>query len=187
MHVSKPVRAPALVESITAMLGDSTDKIVRVLLADDDPMVAAYVSKVLPAAQFHLEVVNNGEECLHLLRTQPQGFDLLLLDLMMPDTSGFDVLREMALRGTAASMPVIVLTAHPEVSNPEERRLLDHGLVLEVLPKTAIHERPRRLTDAIETQLASIPRRGREAAQRVAVERADDGSARTEVAERRAA
>jgi CheY-like chemotaxis protein len=134
-----------------------------VLLADDDPMVAAYVSKVLPADQFHLEVVNTGEECLHLLRTQPKGFDLLLLDLMMPETSGYDVLREMALRGTAAAMPVIVLTAYPDSRNEEERRLLEHGLVLEVISKTDIHERPPRLTEAIDVHLSSMSRRtGRE-------------------------
>ena len=157
LHLAKPVRGEALLESVVTALGDAPDRMLRVLLADDDPMVAAYVTKVLPADRFQVEVVNNGEECLHLLRTQPKGFDLLLLDLMMPETSGFDVLREMALRGTAAAMSVIVLTAYSDVHSEEERRLLEHGVVLEVLSKTQIHERPGRLTEAIEGHLGALP------------------------------
>src|SRR5262249_52091335 len=127
-------------------------------------MVAAYVGKILPAGQFQLQVVNSGEECLHMLRTRRERFDLLLLDLMMPDTSGFDVLREMALQGTAATLPVIVLTANPDVHNDDERRLLEQGLVLEVIAKTEIHERPKRLTEAIGEHLASMPTPRRETA-----------------------
>ena len=96
-------------------------------MADDDPTVAAYVRKVLPEARFQLEIASNGEECLHVLRTQPRGFDLLLLDLMMPEVSGYDVLREMTLTGTAAELPVLVLTNFPEARNGEEQRLLEHG------------------------------------------------------------
>ena len=156
MHLAKPVRGDELMRTIVSALGDAPDRMLRVLLADDDPMVAAYVSKVLLPDRFQLEVVNNGEECLHLLRTQPQGFDLLLLDLMMPEVGGYDVLREMVLRGTAKSLPVIVLTAYPEVRNEDERRLLEQGLVLEILAKTDVHARPQRLAEAIESHLGSI-------------------------------
>jgi len=158
LHLEKPVRADDLMAKIVAALGDDPGRIMRVLLADDDPTVAAYVTKVLPSARFQLEVVNNGEECLHLLRTQPKHFDLLLLDLMMPETSGYDVLREMALRGTAAALPVIVLTAYGEPRNEDERRLLEQGLVLEIVSKTDVHERPMRLTEVIEAHLPSITR-----------------------------
>ena len=76
--------------------------------------------------------------------------------LFRSETSGYDVLREMALRGTAKALPVIVLTAYPEVRNEDERRLLEQGLVLEILAKTDIHSRPRRLMEAIEGHLSSI-------------------------------
>ena len=92
-----------------------------------------------------LEIASNGEECLHFLRTQPRGFDVLLLDLMMPQVSGYDVLREMTLTGTAPDLPVLVLTNFPEARNAEERRLLEEGLVLDVLPKTAVHDNPQLL------------------------------------------
>ena len=84
-----------------------------ILMADDDPTVAAYVRKVLLSARYHIEVANNGGECLHILRTQPNGFDLPLLDLMMPEVSGYDVLREITLSGSHAEPPVLVLTNFP--------------------------------------------------------------------------
>ncbi|MEK7329326.1 MAG: response regulator, partial [Candidatus Eisenbacteria bacterium] len=121
--------------------------------ADDDPTVAAFVRKVLPEDRYHIEVANNGEECLHVLRTQPRGFDVLLLDLMMPEVSGYDVLREMTLSGTAADLPVVVLTNFPEARNPEEKRLLEHGLVLDVLPKSAVHDSPQLLSHIIDWHL----------------------------------
>jgi PAS domain S-box-containing protein len=153
--LSKPVDPQALLQRIETMLG-RPERTIRVLLADDDPTVSAYLGRVLPEDRFHLVVAVNGDECLHLLRTQPQAFDLVLLDLMMPEVSGYDVLREMTLGGTAAGLPVIILTNEPDARNEDERRLLEQGLVLEVVAKSAIHENPRLLPRVIEGQLDSI-------------------------------
>jgi PAS domain S-box-containing protein len=152
-HLMKPVDGSVLLAKLEELVGDIHGRRVRVLMADDDPTVAAYVRKVLPEDRFHIEVANNGEECLHVLRTQPRGFDLLLLDLMMPEVSGYDVLREMTLSGTAADLPVVVLTNFREARNPEEKRLLEHGLVLDVLPKTAVHDSPQLLSHIIDWHL----------------------------------
>jgi PAS domain S-box-containing protein len=152
-HLMKPVDGHVLVAKLEELVGSITDRHVRVLMADDDPTVAAYVRKVLPETRYHIEVANNGEECLHVLRTQPRGFDLLLLDLMMPEVSGYDVLREMTLTGTAAELPVVVLTNFPEARNPEEKRLLELGLVLDVLPKTSVHDNPQLLSHIIDWHL----------------------------------
>jgi PAS domain S-box-containing protein len=152
-HLMKPVDREVLVAKVEELVGAISDRHVRVLMADDDPTVAAYVRKVLPEARYKIEVANNGEECLHVLRTQPRGFDLLLLDLMMPEVSGYDVLREMTLSGTAAELPVVVLTNFPEGRSPEEKRLLESGLVLDVLPKTSVHDNPKLLAHIIDWHL----------------------------------
>ena len=149
----KPVDPQALIAKVEQVLGEAPDHLIRILVADDDPAVSAYLGKVLPLDRFHLEVVNDGEQCLHLLRTQPRAFDLLLLDLMMPGVSGYDVLREMTLKGTAAGLPVIVLTNSPGARNAEEQQLLDQGLVLEVVAKTAVHENPKLLPHIIDNRL----------------------------------
>jgi PAS domain S-box-containing protein len=152
-HLMKPVEGSVLVSRIREMLGAVEGRVVRLLMADDDPAVGAYVRKVLPEDRFHIEMASNGEECLHVLRTQPRGFDLLLLDLMMPEVSGYDVLREMTLAGLAPDLPVLVLTNFPEARNEDERRLLSQGLVLDVLPKTSVHENPQLLPHIIDWHL----------------------------------
>jgi CheY-like chemotaxis protein len=152
-HLMKPIDSNALMGKIEELVGGKSDRMIRVLMADDDPSVTAFVSKVLPSGKYHVEIASNGEQCLHFLRTQPRGFDVLLLDLMMPQVSGYDVLREMTLTGTAPDLPVLVLTNFPEARNAEERRLLEEGLVLDVLPKTAVHDNPQLLPHVIDWQM----------------------------------
>ena len=158
-HLVKPVDGRVLTERIEAIMGPERPAVLRVLMADDDPTVAAYIRKVLPPTRYYVEVANNGEECLHILRTQPNAFDLLLLDLMMPEVSGYDVLREMTLNGIRPDLPVLVLTNFPEPRNEEERRLLEQGLVLDVVSKTAVHENPQLLPHVLDWHLQA----GREA------------------------
>jgi PAS domain S-box-containing protein len=162
-HLMKPVDRGVLVAKLEQLVGDIQGRHVRVLMADDDPTVAAYVRKVLPEERYRIEVANNGEECLHVLRTQPRGFDLLLLDLMMPEVSGYDVLREMTLTGTAAHLPVVVLTNFPEARSPEEKRLLETGLVLDVVSKTSVHDSPKLLSHIIDWHLQVAMEREAEA------------------------
>ncbi len=153
VHLMKPVEGDVLMARIEEMVGSIEGRVVRLLMADDDPAVGAYIRKVLPEERFHIELTTNGEECLHVLRTQPRGFDLLLLDLMMPEVSGYDVLKEMTLAGLAPNLPVLVLTNFPEPRNEDERRLLQDGLVLDVLPKTSVHENPQLLPHIIDWHL----------------------------------
>ena len=148
-HLMKPIDGTALLAKIHELVGATENRVVRILMADDDPSVAAYVRKVLPVDRFHIEMTANGEQCLHALRTQPRGFDLLLLDLMMPQVSGYDVLKEMTLTGLGPELPVLVLTNYPEPRNEEERRLIQEGLVLDVLPKSAVHDSPQLLPHVI--------------------------------------
>ena len=153
-HLVKPVEASALIARITQLTGlPVAGRVIRVLMADDDPTVAAYVRKVLPADRFVVDVATNGEECLHLLRTHIHAYDLLMLDLMMPEVSGYDVLREMTLASLEPDLPVLVLTNFPEPRNLEERRLLEQGLVLDVLAKTAVHDNPQLLPHVLDWHL----------------------------------
>jgi len=82
----------------------------------------------------------------------------LLLDLMMPEVSGYDVLREMTLNGLHPDLPVMVLTNFPEPRNAEERRLLEQGLVLDVISKTAVHQSPQMLPQVLDWHLEGARR-----------------------------
>jgi len=152
-HLVKPVDPSTLMAKISALVGDRDGRIVRVLMADDDPSVSAFVRRVLPADRYVVDVASNGDECLHVLRTHPNGYDVLLLDLMMPEVSGYDVLREMTLSGLQPDLPVMVLTNFPEPQTDEERRLLQDGLVLDVVSKTAVHDNPKLLPHVLDWHL----------------------------------
>jgi hypothetical protein len=64
--------------------------------------------------------------------------------------SGYDVLRELTRSGLHNQLPVLVLTNFPDARNDEERRALDQGLVLDVLPKSSVHDNPLILSHIID-------------------------------------
>ncbi|WP_134321874.1 response regulator transcription factor [Cumulibacter soli] len=85
----------------------------RVLIAEDNHQIAAFVQKGLRAAGYQTEVVGDGISALHA--ALDGDFDLLVLDLGLPGKDGFAVLDE--LRGQGATIPVVILTARDTVQD----------------------------------------------------------------------
>jgi two-component system chemotaxis response regulator CheY len=81
----------------------------RILVADDDPLIRAFVATSLAGIADTVEA-GDGDEALRLLRTC--DFDLVLLDWDMPGPDGLKVLK--AVREQGARTPVIMLTANNE-------------------------------------------------------------------------
>lgn len=79
----------------------------QILIAEDEPRIASFLEKGLRARGYTTTVVGAGPEALHLALSG--AFDLLILDLGLPDLDGVDVLR--ALPEEDRQIPVIVLTA----------------------------------------------------------------------------
>lgn len=89
----------------------------RILVVDDEPDTVGLLELTLRTAGFEIHTARSGQEGLRLaLDTQ---YDLLLLDVMMPDLSGFDLMRSLQeLNGASASSPIVILTAR---GRPEDR------------------------------------------------------------------
>ena len=85
----------------------------RVLIAEDEPRIAAFVEKGLRANGFATAVVGDGLTALD--RARSGEFDLVVLDIGLPVLDGFAVLR--ALRAERCGVPVIVLTARDSVQD----------------------------------------------------------------------
>jgi two-component system, OmpR family, copper resistance phosphate regulon response regulator CusR len=85
----------------------------RILIVEDEARIASFLEKGLRANGFSTDVVAEGEEALHLARSGK--YDLLILDLGLPDRDGLDVLRE--LRQGRREVPVVILTARDTVSD----------------------------------------------------------------------
>jgi two-component system copper resistance phosphate regulon response regulator CusR len=83
----------------------------RILIVEDEARIASFLRKGLTAAGFVTEVAADGIQALQRLRSR--GFDLLVLDLGLPDMDGFDLLDE--LRRTDQRLPVVILTARDSV------------------------------------------------------------------------
>ncbi|MGF6822545.1 DNA-binding response OmpR family regulator [Microbacterium sp. ZKA21] len=82
-----------------------------ILIADDEPRIAGFLEKGLRAAGFATRVANNGRQALDLALTDE--FDLLILDVNMPEMTGFEVLEQ--LRGSGSQLPIIMLTVRIEL------------------------------------------------------------------------
>jgi two-component system response regulator QseB len=81
------------------------------LLVEDDGMIAQGLQTALRQAGFAVDLMRNGKTAAAAL--QSSDFDVVLLDLGLPDRDGLDVLRELRRRGNAT--PVIILTARDEI------------------------------------------------------------------------
>jgi two-component system, OmpR family, response regulator len=80
---------------------------VRILLAEDDPVLVDGLCRSLRSAGYAVDAVASGAQADSALATQE--FDLLILDLGLPGLSGLEVL--MRLRSRKSSLPVLILTA----------------------------------------------------------------------------
>lgn len=110
----------------------------KALIVDDDPLIRNLIGALLRRKGFLVAHAADGEEALTLLsnsRSEQNGqteFDLILLDLMMPKVSGWDVLAFMERSMPDAVKHVVVISAAGE---KELRELEDRGACGVILPK----------------------------------------------------
>jgi DNA-binding response OmpR family regulator len=85
----------------------------RILIAEDEPRIAAFVEKGLRANGYTTVVIDDGIAAEAMARDE--DFDLLILDLGLPQRDGMEVLAGVRRRGE--QLPIIILTARREVSS----------------------------------------------------------------------
>src|SRR5262245_51779790 len=86
----------------------------RVLVVEDDPKVASFIQKGLEQEGYAVDVLPDGDDAG--VQAQMVEYDCVVLDLMLPGRSGFQVLRDIRARKT--ELPVLILSAQ---ASPEER------------------------------------------------------------------
>jgi two-component system cell cycle response regulator len=82
-----------------------------VFVADDNPSILLGLDRALSARGYDVRTANSGGAILRLLRDHPRTPDLVLLDVMMPELSGIDVLRALRRDDRWADVPVVLITA----------------------------------------------------------------------------
>ena len=81
----------------------------RILVVDDDPKIARLVRSYLEQAGYAVEVVHDGDQALHAMRTQAPH--LVVLDLMLPGRDGLSVAQTMRGDPTLRNVAILMLTA----------------------------------------------------------------------------
>lgn len=88
-----------------------------VLVVDDTPENLTLMNNLL-RGRYRVKVANNGEKALHIAAAEPQP-DLILLDIMMPGMSGYDVCHKLKADPATRGIPVMFVTAMEEIENEE--------------------------------------------------------------------
>jgi len=93
--------------------GAMMDPSMRILIVEDDATLGSGLGRILQSEGYAVDLMARGEQAVQA--AQRERFDLVILDVGLPDIDGFEVLRR--LRGGAQRMPVLVLTARDTVDD----------------------------------------------------------------------
>lgn len=113
-YLIKPVSGASLLEVVRTL----SSSIRKVIVADDEPDLLRLFTRILAGApeQYRVTSATNGVEALMLLRESHP--DLLILDLLMPHMSGFDLLKQKQADPSIRDIPVIVVSSRDPSSQP---------------------------------------------------------------------
>jgi HAMP domain-containing protein/CheY-like chemotaxis protein/signal transduction histidine kinase len=138
------VGKPATIESLRDALGRikqfSLPRLKRLLVVEDNPAEQMGIRELLSHGDIEIATASSGEACLSYLRANP--VDCVVLDLKLPDMSGFKVLETLRSDARLTEVPVVVFTGR-ELSADEEGKL--HTMARSIVVKGV--ESPERLLD----------------------------------------
>jgi DNA-binding response OmpR family regulator len=96
--------------------------VTRLLVADDSETVLLMLQRRLEMEGYDVVTATDGVEALDRLKEAGPEPDLILLDAMMPNMSGLEVLEE--LRSSGSKIPVLMISAHLDTQEPGQMRKL---------------------------------------------------------------
>jgi len=138
--VTKPTTPEAIEQALLKIKEYASPRRKRLLVVEDNPAEQLSIRELLGYEDIDVKTVGNGKEALETI--QGEQFDCCVLDLRLPDMSGFDVLERLSSMPQSLDLPVVVFTGK-ELSPEEDARL--HTLARSVVVKGV--ESPERLLD----------------------------------------
>jgi len=138
--VTKPTTTEGLEEALAHIKEYSAPRRKRLLVVEDNPAEQLSIKELLGCDDIDVTVVATGSEAIQTVNQQ--AFDCVVLDLRLPDISGFEVLERFRDTPSLGDLPVVVFTGK-ELSPEEDSRL--HSLARSVVVKGV--ESPERLLD----------------------------------------
>ncbi len=138
--VTKPTTMEGVEAALTRIKDYSTPRRKRLLVVEDNPAEQMSISELLGYDDVEIETAGTGRDALDALRRQPA--DCVVLDLRLPDMTGFEVLEALGADEALSEVPVVVFTGR-ELSAEEDARL--HTMARSIVVKGV--ESPERLLD----------------------------------------
>jgi CheY-like chemotaxis protein len=138
--VTKPTTPEGLEAALTRIKEYTKPRRKRLLVVEDNPAEQLSITELLGYDDIDVTVADTGSDALRLIHEQ--SFDCVVLDLRLPDMSGFEILERLRDEAAMAELPVVVFTGK-ELSPDEDARL--HTLARSVVVKDV--ESPERLLD----------------------------------------
>jgi CheY-like chemotaxis protein/signal transduction histidine kinase/CHASE3 domain sensor protein len=148
-YALKPVKREQLVEVLQKLEARLSQRVQRILIVEDDPVQREAVAKLLTSHDVETVTAGTAAECLK--RLQQETFDCMVLDLSLPDASGYSLLETLSQESTYAFPPVIVYTGR-ELSADDEQRLRRYSK--SIIIKGA--KSPERLLDEVSLFLHQV-------------------------------
>ncbi|OLB88052.1 MAG: response regulator [Chloroflexi bacterium] len=134
-YLVKPIEADDLIQRLNRfnLRRSSSDNALRVLVVDDDDAYRTLLTKTLEPAGFTVVPASGGREAIELAKSMKP--DLVLLDLMMPEVTGFDVVEALHADESTRDTPIMVITA-ANLSDADKRLL--NGRVSKILSRGSV-------------------------------------------------
>ncbi len=118
--ITKSVTTDGLEEALERLKNFTSERVRRLLVVEDDPAEQLSVRELLGHTDLEITTVGTGAEALAALRGD--SFDCVVLDLRLPDMSGFELLTEVQADSRLRQTPIVVFTGR-ELSDHEEIEL----------------------------------------------------------------
>ena len=136
-HLQKPVSRDDLASAFDSIATFAEKRVRRLLVVEDDAAQRMSIVELIGNGDVITTAVETGEEALNALKEEP--YDCMVLDLKLPDMTGFDLIEKIQKELGRADLPIIIYTGK-ELTNKEETQL-------------------RKVADAIIVKEASSPER----------------------------
>jgi len=124
-YIEKPIDKAKLVDTLNRLnfIKNRKRRKLNVLVVDDEPQVLTLIGDILEKEDFIVYKAGGGEEAVRIaIQDEP---DLIVLDLMMPGVSGYDVVDRLKEHPVARNIPVVIFTAK-DLTEQDKQRLGDN-------------------------------------------------------------
>jgi PAS domain S-box-containing protein len=120
--------APAAEETAKAVGEEQTRRLqgARILLAEDNEINQQIAVELLEGVGASVTVAPNGRDAVERLQREPEAFDLVLMDLQMPEMGGYEATAKLRADPRFATLPIVAMTAHATLE--EKQRCLAVGM-----------------------------------------------------------